>query len=122
MLVCFLVLLVLLAPVAAWRSPSTFAKSAVATRNASPRCCALPPCFLSADAFAAAVSEDKCTQKLLQYAPAAFRGLPPESVVAEDVVLRGDLGQELARGREAYLSAFSTVASLNDSPLVPLRA
>ena len=37
-------------------------------------------------------------------------------------MLSGDLGQELARGRDAYLSAFSGLARINASPLLPLSA
>jgi len=51
-------------------------------------------------------------------APAAFSRAPSATGFSEAIVLVSDLGLELARGREAYLGLFASVARLNASPLL----
>lgn len=82
----------------------------------------LPSCFLTGANYSRAVSAHRNTRTLLHDAANAFSTLPSAEPYAEDVVLRGDLAQELARGRRDYLAAFAAVARINGSPLLPLQA
>ena len=82
----------------------------------------LPPCFLDATNFSRAIRAHKHTRTVLSEAARIFDEAPSAECFAESITLRGDLDQELARGREAYLQAFGAVVRLNGSPLLPLRA
>uniref|UniRef100_A0A7S4BIP1 Uncharacterized protein n=2 Tax=Chrysotila carterae TaxID=13221 RepID=A0A7S4BIP1_CHRCT len=82
----------------------------------------LPKSFLIPREFSLGLTAHRSIQQLLREAPNAFNEIPAPSIYSKSVVLRGDLGQELARGRDAYLQLFNGIAQLNSSPLVPLTA
>ena len=81
----------------------------------------LPPEFLSDEEFARRCTAHRNIMQLRLDAPRALIAPPDASIFSEDLCLRGDLGQTLARGRESYLAAFAAVARFTSSPLVPLQ-
>lgn len=83
----------------------------------------LPSAFLPPEGFSAACSAHEHVLMLKRDAPLAFRAAPTgASCFSEDIILRGDFKQTLARGRDAYLRVLAAVARLNTSPLVPFEA
>ena len=82
----------------------------------------LPPSFLSGANFSRACAAHRSIARLRESAPGTFSAPQPADIFADAIVLTGDLGLELVRGREAYLAAFAGVARINGSPLLPLEA
>ena len=96
-------------------------RAAVLDRSSASTVPRLPPEFLSDEEFARRCTAHRNIMQLRLDAPRALSSPPGASIFSEDVCLRGDLGQTLARGRESYLAAFAAVARFTSSPLVPLQ-
>ena len=82
----------------------------------------IPSGFLAPANFSRARSQHRTVAALQTYAPSAFAMPPDSSILADDIFLAGDLGQILAKGKDAYVNAFTGLARMNGSPLLPLRA
>ena len=82
----------------------------------------IPSGFLAPANFSRALSQHRTVAALQTYAPSAFAMPPDSSILADDIFLAGDLGQILAKGKDAYVNAFTGLARMNGSPLLPLRA
>ena len=82
----------------------------------------LPPSFLPPRNFSRALKAHDTITALEAYAPNSFSEPPPAAILADGILLIGDLNQRLAEGRDQYLNAFSTLARANGSPLSPLQA
>eukprot|EP00965_Chrysotila_dentata_P209608 6185395-Pleurochrysis_carterae.AAC.1 len=72
----------------------------------------LPKSFLTPREFSLGLTAHRSIQQLLREAPNAFNEIPAPSIYSKSVVLRGDLGQDLARGRDAYLQLFNGIAQV----------
>ena len=81
----------------------------------------LPEDFLSDKEFARRSTAHRHIEQLRIDAPRTLSAAPTASIFAEGISLRGDLGQPLAQGREAYLAAFAAVARFSSSPFLPLE-
>ena len=97
-------------------SPQQPAASAAAAEAAR-----LPDDFLAPEEFTRRSTAHRNIAQLRIDAPRALSAPPDGSIFSEDICLRGDLGQTLARGRQAYIAAFAAVAQFSSSPFLPVR-
>ena len=85
----------------------------------------LPGTFLEEKAFRRSSAAARTVSALRREAPRTFASAPDVAafgaIFTEGVVLRGDLGQPLVRGREEYVRLFRQLAELNAAPLNPWR-
>ena len=81
----------------------------------------LPDDFLVPEEFARRSTAHRNIAQLRVDAPRALSVPPDGSIFSEDICLKGDLGQTLAQGRQAYLAAFAAVAQFSSSPFLPVR-
>ena len=78
--------------------------------------------LLSADELERGAAAHRNVLSLKRDAPAVFTTPPSdEAIFSDEIVLRGDLGLPVVRGRAAYLEAFSALRQAAESPLVPLE-
>ena len=78
--------------------------------------------LLSSDELERGAAAHRNVLSLKRDAPAVFTTPPSdEAIFSDEIVLRGDLGLPVVRGRAAYLEAFSALRQAAESPLVPLE-